>query len=52
MGCHFKGRRSVILSLALGLTGLLALSAHATPTTVRVELTGNSAGMNLSQLNH
>ena len=48
MGYHFRGRISVILSLALGLTGLLASSVHATPTTVRVELAGSSADMHMN----
>ncbi len=46
MGC-LRGRMSVVLSLALGLTGLLASTADATPTTVRVELTDNSADMHM-----
>lgn len=48
MRCRFSGRMFVIFSLALGLTGPLASTADAATTTVRVELTGDSADMHMN----
>ena len=48
MGCRSWGRMSVVLSLALGLTGLIASTADAMPTVIRVELAGNSTDMQMN----
>jgi hypothetical protein len=47
MGCRSWGRMSVVLSLALGLTGLIASTADAMPTVIRVELAGKGMSRKL-----